>query len=93
MARLCGDRDFDRRDRQRRTKGRCGRRGRHNGNRDIEAEPSGAAAEKTGIADDIERRQFKLGAPPPYREREIRTDPGRFAERQCQRLHDLAFIA
>ena len=53
-------------------------------------ESVGATAEKIRVADDVERRYVKLGAPPPDRQGKVGADPGGFAERQCQRLHELS---
>ena len=61
-------------------------RRRHFRDRHVEAERARAALEKIGVADQIEGRQIELGPPPPKRERQIRADAGRFADRQSQRL-------
>jgi hypothetical protein len=53
----------------------------------MQAELSGAPAEKLGLGDDIKGRYVKLGAPLPNSQRKIGADPGGFAERQCQGLH------
>ena len=94
LARLCGDGDIERA----RPAAPCEKpprptSRRHDGDRHVKAKPGGAAAREIGIGDDIEWRQLEFGAPPPDRQREIRADPGRLAERQCQRLHDRSSIA
>ena len=45
----------------------------------------GAARQEVRIGEQIERRQRQLVAPQPDRKRDVRTDPGRLAERQRER--------
>ena len=70
---------------------RGGGGGRDDRERNVEPEPSGAAAEKLRVSDDVERRQLQLGASTPDRQGQVGPDPGGLAERQCQGLHDLAY--
>ena len=78
-----------------RQRGRKCRRGRaaYSGDRNVEAELGGAAAQKIRIADDIEWRHVEFGAPMPDRKRKVGADPGGLAERQCQWLHGLCFLS
>jgi hypothetical protein len=57
----------------------------------VQAELRGTPAKELRIRDNIEWRHIELGAPMPDGKRKVRAHAGRLAERQCQRLHDLAF--
>src|SRR6202042_2863565 len=66
---------------------RGGAGGSHGDDRHVETELLRTAAQEIRISGDIERRNIKLGAPPPNGQREVGTDARRLTERQGQRLH------
>jgi hypothetical protein len=51
----------------------------------VKAEVIGTAHKEVTICNQVEGRQHEFDAMLPRRERDVGSDPGRFAERQCQR--------
>src|ERR1700692_817480 len=88
----CGDWNTDGDHWKRGTKRRRRTPWRYGGDRHIEPELLGATFQEIQIGDQIERRNVKLGTPTPNRERKVGADPGRLAERQCQRLHGVTSV-
>src|ERR1700681_1723359 len=90
MTRLRAHGEVEGDDRQRRRKHRGGGGRRYGRDWNVEPEPSGTAAEKFRVSDDVERREFQLGASMPDRKGQVGPDPCGLAARQCQWLHRLA---
>ena len=84
-AGLGGDGDADVDDRQRAAEGGGRRRRLDHGDRNVRRDALGAPAQEFRIGEDVERIELELGAPPPRRECDVGSDPGRLAERQRQR--------